>query len=396
MENSKLKLRRNSTYLRSTRVQSPHLTAFSLCSFVRVVKGFWRGPMTHSIWNDVRTSKLGLDSGSDPQGVSCGPNGPHIGPIRLLRKTALGFLPRPAEELDFIFSSIDYPIHFKGKQSSLQAIADALNDGDEARAWFTMTYMGLPVLPDEAMVQRLLEVEALLKASPDDSKHPGWPAGTPGGLGGKFRPKTASEVPTASKTPKTLERATQRAARRIIRGRLVDYLKRTTNLEDEFEEKMDALGTPLLLDDVGQLVEQAEEIEIEAEAAANFVAAGPRRIDELKMANSGESFSSYDAFLKGNDEHPFEKRFGPAGDGYQYHHIVETGVNQGTIPESQLQNTDNIIRIPTLLHEEISAAYGRAAEATPSMTVRQWLKTQPFQVQYEYGLKFMRELGILR
>lgn len=29
----------------------------------------------------------------------------------------------------------------------------------------------------------------LLKASPEDLKHPGWPAGTPDGLGGKFRPK---------------------------------------------------------------------------------------------------------------------------------------------------------------------------------------------------------------
>jgi hypothetical protein len=30
---------------------------------------------------------------------------------------------------------------------------------------------------------------ALLKASSDDPEHPGWPAGTPGGRGGKFRPK---------------------------------------------------------------------------------------------------------------------------------------------------------------------------------------------------------------
>jgi hypothetical protein len=30
---------------------------------------------------------------------------------------------------------------------------------------------------------------ALMKASADDAEHPGWPAGTPGGRGGKFRPK---------------------------------------------------------------------------------------------------------------------------------------------------------------------------------------------------------------
>jgi hypothetical protein len=32
-----------------------------------------------------------------------------------------------------------------------------------------------------------------LKASPDDPKHPGWPAGTPDGRGGKFRPKDGDE-----------------------------------------------------------------------------------------------------------------------------------------------------------------------------------------------------------
>ena len=34
---------------------------------------------------------------------------------------------------------------------------------------------------------------SLAKASPDDPEHPGWPAKTPGGLGGKFRPKEGGE-----------------------------------------------------------------------------------------------------------------------------------------------------------------------------------------------------------
>ena len=33
----------------------------------------------------------------------------------------------------------------------------------------------------------------VLKASPDDPKHPGWPAGTPGGEGGRFRPKDGND-----------------------------------------------------------------------------------------------------------------------------------------------------------------------------------------------------------
>jgi hypothetical protein len=37
-------------------------------------------------------------------------------------------------------------------------------------------------------------IETIHKASPDDPKHPGWPAGTEGGRGGQFRPKDASEL----------------------------------------------------------------------------------------------------------------------------------------------------------------------------------------------------------
>jgi hypothetical protein len=39
---------------------------------------------------------------------------------------------------------------------------------------------------------------ALLKASSDDPEHPGWPAGTPGGRGGKFRPKDGEDDETPS------------------------------------------------------------------------------------------------------------------------------------------------------------------------------------------------------
>ncbi len=43
------------------------------------------------------------------------------------------------------------------------------------------------------------EPSLALKASPDDSKHPGWPAGTPDGKGGKFRPK--DDEPGAAQGP---------------------------------------------------------------------------------------------------------------------------------------------------------------------------------------------------
>ena len=41
-----------------------------------------------------------LDPPGHPRGVNCGAQGPALGPIRLLVKTAAGFEPRPLAELN--------------------------------------------------------------------------------------------------------------------------------------------------------------------------------------------------------------------------------------------------------------------------------------------------------
>jgi hypothetical protein len=83
------------------------------------------------------------------------------------------------------------------------------------------------------------------------------------------------------------------------------------------------------------------------------------------------------------------KRFGSAGDGYQYHHIVEQGgANANGFSAQQLQSTDNIVRIPTLLHEAINS------EFSPSL--RQEMQTKSFSEQQDKGIKVMRDLGIIR
>jgi hypothetical protein len=88
---------------------------------------------------------------------------------------------------------------------------------------------------------------------------------------------------------------------------------------------------------------------------------------------------------------------GSAGDGSQYHHIVtQGGANEDNIPAVQLQNTDNIIILPTLLHEMASDEYLGPAPDGSNMTLYQWLQTQPYEVQREYGLKNLRDLHILK
>ncbi len=350
---------------------------------------------------DVGWKRMGVETESihrsaDPFGVFCGTEGPRIGPIALLRKTATGFVPRSGTELDLIFTSVGYPIRFEQKESSLKAIADALNKRDNAHAWFTMTFMRLPRIPNGATYQRLLRAEALLKASPDDANHPGWPAGTPDGLGGKFRPKTALEL--NSSPSKGINKARKKALRQAIRGRLLLHIKSFDHAEDEAQEKLDAFegNSPLLLDDVAQLAVQAKELEMLAHVATEFAQKGPASLEELFVSLENESFRSYNEFKKYELEESLEKRFGPAGEGRQYHHIVEQNTNKNIIRESLLQSTRNIVKIPTLFHEAISAIYSRPAPEDSTVTLRERLKTKSFEEQHEYGLKVLRRLGILR
>lgn len=134
----------------------------------------------------------------------------------------------------------------------------------------------------------------------------------------------------------------------------------------------------------------------EARAALDFAKQGPRRLADLQVSSKAyEQFSSYDQFIKiCSFIELLIKRFGPAGDGYEYHHIVTQGGANDKIPSEKLQNTENIIRIPTILHEAINAEYSQKKDGT-NMTVYEWIQTQPYDVQREEGLKILRNLHII-
>jgi hypothetical protein len=157
--------------------------------------------------------------------------------------------------------------------------------------------------------------------------------------------------------------------------------------------------------DLANTVTELIRLKADADAAIAFVKDGAHSLEDLQVnpgsgSNSGYAeFSSYDEFKKDTPSVEFiTKRFGAAGDGYEYHHIVPQGGANATNPDispEQLQNTDNIVRIPTILHQAINAAYCEKKEGT-NMTVYEWLQTQPYDVQYQEGLNMMRRLNILQ
>lgn len=154
-----------------------------------------------------------------------------------------------------------------------------------------------------------------------------------------------------------------------------------------------------MLVDLANTIAEFRKLKIAADAAIAFVQHGPYSLEELQVVadDNYEEFSSYGEFYKDlTFAERLEKRFGRAGDGQQYHHIVtQGGVNEDKIPPELLQNTDNVIPLPTLLHEAVNAEYSQLMAGT-KMTKYQWLQTQPYDVQREEGLKILRELNILK
>jgi hypothetical protein len=74
----------------------------------------------------------------------------------------------------------------------------------------------------------------------------------------------------------------------------------------------------------------------------------------------------------------------------------EIAPNAANVPSEQLQNTENIIILPTLLHQAVTDEYRRPAPDGSNMTLYEWLQTRPYDVQREIGLKILRELHILK
>lgn len=86
----------------------------------------------------------------------------------------------------------------------------------------------------------------------------------------------------------------------------------------------------------------------------------------------------------------FKKEMGKIGPDHNWHHIVEqTPSNVRRFGAEALHNTDNVIKMDAQLHQRISRLYSsiRSNITYTNLTVRQWLSTQPYEAQREFGLR---------
>ena len=75
--------------------------------------------------------------------------------------------------------------------------------------------------------------------------------------------------------------------------------------------------------------------------------------------------------------------------------MTQGGATADNIPPEQLQNTDNIVRLPTILHEAVNGEYLKKSP-NPNINMYQWLQTKSYDVQRDEGLKILRNLHIIK
>ncbi len=111
----------------------------------------------------------------------------------------------------------------------------------------------------------------------------------------------------------------------------------------------------------------------------------------VAMAAQSAGFSSWGSFSG------LKNALGSAGEGKQWHHIVEqTEGNIQRFGPHALHNTENVIALDEGIHRQISAYYSsKDPRFTGGQTVRQWLSGQSFQAQREFGLKILQDHGVV-
>ncbi|WP_368670397.1 hypothetical protein [Myxococcus sp. AM011] len=124
---------------------------------------------------------------------------------------------------------------------------------------------------------------------------------------------------------------------------------------------------------------------------AAVLSGGPGAAIILQRVGEGVTRSSRPVGMKSYSSFKsFKRAMGPAGPGKEWHHIVEqTDGNVGRFGPKAIHNTENIVALDKELHSKVSAFYSskRFDITSTTKTVREWLSTQPFDAQRDFGMR---------
>jgi hypothetical protein len=80
---------------------------------------------------------------------------------------------------------------------------------------------------------------------------------------------------------------------------------------------------------------------------------------------------------------------GRAPEGMQWHHIVEQS-QASQFGQRAIHSIENIVAIPIEAHQRINAFYSSKLPISYPETVREWLRAQSFEAQYEFGMQQLK------
>ena len=359
------------------------------------------------------------EAGEDNLGLACTDDGLRLGRTFLVERRDNRFAVRDRSEIERLLKrAYQGDLAVERLMPGLTTVAHALNADDQCLARIAAVHLRIPDLHDYS-ARSAMEAEDILVKSVDWNPdlhprsgappNPGWFAPT-GGSGDETSPgrtaanddptrrsdaaSGASENPAAALTQTVKDRITRRALRTNIAAALQISIEALANAIPG----VDVAADVAMVATIARTSAEHVQLAIDAAAALDFAKKGPHRLEDLQVSSSGyEQFSSYEQFVKGElSQELMAKRFGGAGAGNQYHHIVtQGGLNGENIPQL-LQNTSNIVILPTLLHELATDEFRKPAPDGSKRTLYQWLQAQPYDVQREEGLKILRDLSILK
>ncbi|WP_404373393.1 hypothetical protein ACIHQR_19400 [Corallococcus coralloides] len=137
-------------------------------------------------------------------------------------------------------------------------------------------------------------------------------------------------------------------------------------------------------------VAEVRTVAVSADSVTIALAPGAVAMSASGTGGGAAAKASRTGYRAWNSFSGFKKAMGPAGNNKEWHHVVEqTPGNVNRFGPQALHNTDNIVPLDKALHSRISAMYSTVRyDITHSFThtVRQWLSTQSYEAQREFGL----------
>lgn len=96
----------------------------------------------------------------------------------------------------------------------------------------------------------------------------------------------------------------------------------------------------------------------------------------------------------------FKRTMGAAGRGFAWHHIVgQTTSNLQRFGAEAIHNTGNLVRLEHgrgTIHQQITNFYNSVQPVLTGLdniTVREWIGTQSFEEQQDFGIRVIRAFG---